>query len=60
MLKAIETGFRFALEAAIRAGQPYGCRMEVISIDTQSAIAVAMLCIAFAGLVIKIIEAARK
>jgi len=34
--------------------------MEVISIDTQSAIAVAMLCIAFAGLVIKIIEAARK
>jgi len=34
--------------------------MEVIFIDTQSAIAVAMLCIAFAGLVIKIIEAARK
>lgn len=35
--------------------------MEVISIDNvQSAIAIAMLCIAFAGLVIKIIEVARK
>jgi len=32
----------------------------VIPIDVTTAIAIAMLCIAFAGLVIKIIEVARK
>lgn len=33
---------------------------EVITIDIQSALAIAMLCIAFATLVVKIIEVSRK